>query len=284
MARRLVERPVQKLTVAVPVYNEVERVEQALKELMGVSFPIEVEVIVVDDGSSDGTWGRLQMLSLPGPLKLIRHEKNRGKGAALRTALAEASGDVFVPFDADLEYDPSDLPRLLVPLIEGKADAVFGTRTFGAHTAFSFWYVLGNKFLCLWTNILFNCYISDLETCYKMVRADVLRSLRLRCSSFDIEAEVTAKLLRAGIRPFEIAIAYAARSREEGKKISWRDGVIALFTVMRIRLKRPPEEYPPKSVWSVPSGPRNVKRKRRNVGANEAEISRETSVEWLKER
>jgi hypothetical protein len=227
---------VQKLTVAVPVYNEEERVEEGLKELLDVQFPIETEVIVVDDGSVDQTWEKLHRLDLPEHVRLIRQDRNRGKGAALRTALERASGDVFVPFDADLEYDPRELPALLRPIIEGKTDVVYGTRTFGAHTAYNFWYVVGNKLLCLWTNVLFNCYISDLETCYKMVRTDILRSLNLRADSFDIEPEVTAKLLRADHRPFEVPISYEARSREEGKKINWRDGMIAFWTVLRIRL------------------------------------------------
>jgi glycosyltransferase involved in cell wall biosynthesis len=226
---------VQKLTVAVPVYNERERVGRALKELLSTPLPVESEVIVVDDGSTDGTWEELQQLSLPEHVRLLRHPRNRGKGAALRTALEVATGDVFVPFDADLEYDPADLPGLLQPLIRGETDVVYGTRAFGSHTSYSFWYVVGNKLLALWANILFNCYISDLETCFKMARTDVLRSLGLRARSFDIEAEVTAKLLRAGYRPHEVPIRYKARTREQGKKISWRDGLVALWVVARIR-------------------------------------------------
>jgi glycosyltransferase involved in cell wall biosynthesis len=226
---------VGKLTVAVPVYNERERVGRALKELLSTTFPVETEVIIVDDGSIDGTWDELMHHSLPEGVRLLRHPRNRGKGAALRTALEAATGDVFVPFDADLEYDPGDLPRLLQPLIRGEADVVYGTRAFGSHTSYSFWYVLGNKFLSTWANMLFNCFISDLETCYKMVRTPILRSLDLRSDSFDIEAEVTAKLLRAGHRPYELPISYKARTRAQGKKINWRDGVIALLVVARIR-------------------------------------------------
>lgn len=226
---------VKKLTIAVPVFNEGDRVEAALKELLGTSFPVDVEVIVVDDGSVDATWDVLTGLSLPETVRLVRHEKNRGKGAALRTALDEATGDVFVPFDADLEYDPKDLISVLQPFVDGEADVVFGTRAFGSHTSFNFWYVVGNKLLNLWANVLFNCYISDLETCYKMTRVDILRELGLRANGFDIEAEVTAKLLRAGHRPYEVPIRYKARSRAEGKKINWRDGVIALWTIVRIR-------------------------------------------------
>jgi len=227
--------PVSKLSIAVPVYNERERVGQALKELLSTPLPVETEVIVVDDGSTDGTWEQLAQLPLPDQVRLIRHKENRGKGAALRTALEAATGDVFVPFDADLEYDPSDLAGCLVPLIRDDADVVFGTRAFGSHTAFSFWFVIGNKLLALWTNVLYNVYLSDIETCFKMVRTDVLRSLDLRSDNFDIEAEVTAKLLRAGHRPFEMPINYKARTREQGKKIEWQDGVRALWVIARIR-------------------------------------------------
>jgi glycosyltransferase involved in cell wall biosynthesis len=226
---------VHRLSIAVPVYNESERVGPALKELLSTSFPVEVEILIVDDGSVDGTAETIKALPLPENVRLIRHERNRGKGAALRTALAEATGDVFVPFDADLEYQASDLVHCLEPLIAGEAELVYGTRAFGSHTSFNFWYVMGNKLLNLWANILFNCYISDLETCFKMAKTSILRSLDLRTSGFDIEAEMTAKLLRAGYRPFEVPIGYKARSREQGKKISWKDGIIALWTIARIR-------------------------------------------------
>jgi glycosyltransferase involved in cell wall biosynthesis len=229
---------VNRLTIAVPVYNERLRVDGALKELLQTYFPVETEIIVVDDGSTDGTWETLQSLQLPDHVRLLRLPRNRGKGAALRTAIEAATGDVFVPFDADLEYEPADLVRLLQPLVEGKTDVVYGTRAFGSHTAFSFWYVLGNKLLNLWTNVLFDCYISDLETCFKMVRTDVLRSLGLVSEGFDIEPEVTAKILATGRRPYEVPISYQARSRAEGKKIRWQDGVRALWTVLKIRLRR----------------------------------------------
>jgi glycosyltransferase involved in cell wall biosynthesis len=227
--------PVSKLSIAVPVYNERERVGQALKELLSTPLPVETEVIVVDDGSTDGTWDQLAQLPLPDHVRLIRHRENRGKGAALRTALEAATGDVFVPFDADLEYDPSDLAGCLLPLIRDDADVVFGTRAFGSHTAFSFWFVMGNKLLALWTNVLYNVYLSDIETCFKMVRTDILRSVDLRSNDFDIEAEVTAKLLGAGHMPFEMPINYKARTREQGKKIQWQDGVRALWVIARIR-------------------------------------------------
>jgi len=227
--------PVSKLTIAVPVYNERARVARALKELNSTPLPVETEVIVVDDGSTDGTWEELGQMMLPEHVRLIRHPQNKGKGAALRSALEAASGDVFVPFDADLEYDPGDLAKCLQPLIRDEADVVYGTRIFGAHTAFSYWYVLGNKFLNTWANVLYNCYISDLETCFKMVRTAILRSLDLRADGFDIEAEVTAKLLRDGHRPYEVPISYKARTRAQGKKIAWQDGVIALWVIAKVR-------------------------------------------------
>ncbi|MCA1834413.1 MAG: glycosyltransferase family 2 protein [Actinomycetota bacterium] len=226
---------ISKLTIAVPVYNEEKRVERAMKELLAVQFPVEVEVVVVDDGSSDRTTELLQSMQLPANVRLVKHRRNQGKGTALRTALDVATGDVFVPFDADLEYDPADLPRLLKPIIEDDVPVVYGTRAFGSHTAFSFWYVLGNKMIVLFANILFNSYISDLETCYKMVRTDLLRSLNLKSSTFAIEAEITGKLLRGGYRPYEVPISYRARSRAEGKKIQWWDGVIALWTTSKAR-------------------------------------------------
>ena len=230
--------PVSKLTIAVPVYNERARVARALKELNSTPFSVETEIIVVDDGSTDGTWEELAQLMLPEQVRLVRHPENRGKGAALRTALEAATGDVFVPFDADLEYDPGDLAKCLQPLIRDDADVVYGTRNFGSHTAFSYWYVLGNKFLNTWANVLFNCYISDLETCFKMVRTPILRTLDLRSDGFDIEAEVTAKLLRAGHRPYEVPISYKARTRAQGKKIAWQDGVIALWVIAKVRFGR----------------------------------------------
>jgi len=228
--------PVQKLTIAVPVYNEKDRIEHALKELLSTVFPVELEVLIVDDGSTDGTAEALAELALPDAVRVITHKRNRGKGAALRSAVAQATGDVFVPFDADLEYSPADLIRCLEPIIAGEADVVYGTRAFGSHTSFNFWYVVGNKLLNLTANVLFNCYISDLETCYKMVRTDILRSLKLRANGFDIEAETTAKLLRAGYRPFEVPVQYKARTRQQGKKIKTADGLIALWTILRVRL------------------------------------------------
>ena len=180
--------------------------------------------------------GKRQFQLLQVPAQVIRHERNRGKGAALRTAIAAATGDVALVQDADLEYDPAEFPLLLAPIERGRAEVVYGSRSFAAHSAYSFWFVIGNKLVTLWTNVLFNSYLSDMETCYKLMPLSVWRSLDLRSDRFDIEPEITAKLLKSGHRIYEVPISYAARGRVEGKKLTWRDGVMALWTLSRIRV------------------------------------------------
>jgi len=170
----------------------------------------------------------------------VRHPHNQGKGAAIRTAAASATGDYMVILDADLEYDPNDIPRLLEPVLAGKATVVYGNRTFGGHAAYSFWYVMGNKGVTLAANILFNSYIGDLETCFKLMPVALYRSLDVRSKGFGMEAEVTGKLLRRRVRPYEIPISYTARTREQGKKITWKDGVQALWILGRERMRRRP--------------------------------------------
>ena len=224
-----------KLSVLMPVYNEQATLNEALKRLLDVHFPCELEVVLVDDGSSDGTADILNSYADP-RLRVIRHPVNRGKGAAVRTAIDQATGDYAVMYDADLEYSPEDLPRLVEPVQSGEATVVFGTRSFGSHTAFSFWYVMGNKLVTHAANILFNSWISDLETCYKLLPLELLRDIDVKQSGFGMEPEITAKLLSRGIRPYEVAITYRARSRAEGKKLTWRDGVEALWVLLRIRL------------------------------------------------
>ena len=162
-----------------------------------------------------------------------------GKGAAIRTGVDRATGDCLVILDADLEYDPQDIPRLLEPVLDGRAEVVYGNRTFGSHSSFSFWYVMGNKAVTTAANMLYNCYLGDLETCFKLMPLALYRSLDVKSKGFGMEAEVTGKLLRRGIRPYEVPISYRARTREEGKKITWRDGVEALWILMRERLRRP---------------------------------------------
>jgi dolichol-phosphate hexosyltransferase len=222
------------LSVLIPVYNE----EQTLDRLLDAveERPEVSELVIVDDGSTDRTSEILEARDFKGNVQIIRHERNRGKGAALRTAIAAATGDVALVQDADLEYDPAEFPLLLAPIERGRAEVVYGSRSFAAHSAYSFWFVIGNKLVTLWTNVLFNSYLSDMETCYKLMPLSVWRSLDLRSDGFDIEPEITAKLLKSGRRIYEVPISYAARGRVEGKKLTWRDGVTALWTLSRIRV------------------------------------------------
>jgi glycosyltransferase involved in cell wall biosynthesis len=227
-----------KLSILMAVYNEESRLGDAVKTALNVDYPCEIELVIVDDGSTDGTRDILGRLD-DQRVRVVFHERNRGKGAAIRTAAENAGGDYMVILDADLEYDPNDIPRLLEPVLSGRAVAVYGNRTFGSHSSFSFWYVMGNKAVTTTANILFNCYLGDLETCFKLMPVELYRSLRVTSRGFGMEAEVTGKLLRNGFRPYEIAVSYHARSREEGKKITWRDGVQALWILLRERLRRP---------------------------------------------
>jgi glycosyltransferase involved in cell wall biosynthesis len=226
-----------KLSILMPVYNEQATLAAALKEVLNVEFPCEMEVVVVDDGSTDGSRELYSSLTDDPRVKVHLHERNQGKGAAIRTAAAAATGDYVIMYDADLEYSAAEIPSLLAPVIAGQAEVVYGTRTFGSHNAYSYAYVLGNKGVTTFANVLFNCYISDLETCFKLLPAALYRDLDIRESGFGMEAEVTGKLLRRGYRPYEVPISYRARSREAGKKLTWRDGVEALWILFRERLK-----------------------------------------------
>jgi glycosyltransferase involved in cell wall biosynthesis len=223
----------RRLSVLMPVYNEA-------RTLAGVLDAVEArpevwELVIVDDCSFDATPEILAHRTFRVPTKVVRHESNRGKGAAIRTALRAATGDLALIQDADLEYDPADYPKLLAPFDRPGTTVVYGTRSFAAHTSYSFWFVMGNKLVALWTNLLFNTYISDIETCYKVMPLETWRALGLRSDGFDIEPEVTAKLLTRGHRIFEVPVSYSARSIEEGKKLTWQDGVEAIWTVARIR-------------------------------------------------
>jgi glycosyltransferase involved in cell wall biosynthesis len=225
-----------KLSVLIPVHNEERTLERVLDAVE--ARPEVHELVIVDDGSTDGTREILERRDFEHAANVIRHPVNRGKGSAVRTAIAAATGDVAVIQDADLEYDPADYPALLEPFERRGVDVVYGTRSFSSHSAYSFWFVMGNKLVNLWNNVLFNSYLSDLETGYKVMPLELWRSLDLRSNGFEIEPEITAKLLRRGIRIYEVPISYAARTREEGKKLTWQDGVRALWTLSRLRVAR----------------------------------------------
>ena len=224
------------LTVIMPVYNERATLRTAVERMLKADLPLPVELIIVDDGSTDSSRATLADLDDGDRLRVLRHAGNRGKGAAIRTGLAAANGDIVTVLDADLEYDPSDYRKLLEPILAGDANVVYGTRSFGAHTAYSFWYVLGNKVLALWASFLFNTWLSDVETCFKMADAALWRRLGLRSDDFGVEAEVTARLIRSGHPIYEVPIDYRARTRAEGKKLEWAVGLRALWILLRIRL------------------------------------------------
>jgi glycosyltransferase involved in cell wall biosynthesis len=224
------------ISVVVPAYNEAETVEAALRRVR--SIPLRLEIIVVNDASTDGTREILEKLAAAGLVdRLVHHEKNRGKGAAIRSGVAAASGDALVVQDADLEYDPADLPALIKPISEGKADAVYGSRfQGGAHRVLYFWHYAGNRFLTLLSNMFTNLNLTDLETCYKLVRMDLIKRLPLTSNRFGFEVEITARLAQARARIWELPISYSGRTYDEGKKITWRDGVAALFHILRYNL------------------------------------------------
>lgn len=224
------------LTVVMPVYNERATVERAIDDVLAAGLSDRLELLVVDDGSWDGTRELLEERSWPEPVRVLHHDRNRGKGAAIRTALAEARGAYTTIMDADLEYDPADIPLLLAPLREGEAEAVFGTRAFRSHSAYSFWYVVGNRAVTLFANLVYNCWVSDIMTGQKALRTELFRSLDLRERGFAVEAEITARLIGAGIRIYEVPIDYRARSREEGKKLTAVDGLRVVRTLLRCRL------------------------------------------------
>lgn len=231
-----------KLSVIIPVYNERMTIAEILQRVEATG--LAHEIIVVDDASTDGTWEILQALP-PGRIRLLRHEANFGKGRALRTGFAAASGDVLLVQDADLEYDPKDYPALLKPIVDGVADVVIGSRFLGGpHRVLFFWHYLGNRVLTTFANMLLNINLTDMECCYKVFRAEVLRQVELRSERFGIEPELVARAVQLGCRIYEVPVSYFGRDYAHGKKITWRDGLAAIWHILRFALTRPQRPQP----------------------------------------
>ena len=228
-----------RLSVLIPVYNECETITEICRRVRAV--PVDIEIVVVDDFSTDGTREVLERLYEDGLIdRLVLQAANRGKGAAIRTAVAHASGEAVIIQDADLEYDPAEYPRLLDPIVQGRADAVYGSRFAGRdpHRVLYFWHYLGNRFLTLLSNMVTNLNLTDMETCYKMLRREVWQRIELEENRFGMEPEITAKLARGGWRIYEVGISYSGRTYAEGKKINWKDGVSALRCIFKYGIWR----------------------------------------------
>jgi glycosyltransferase involved in cell wall biosynthesis len=221
------------LSVVMPVFNERATVEEIVRRVLAV--PMRIELIVVDDASTDGSRELLQSLAATLPIRLVLQPRNAGKGAALRRGFQEVTGDLVVIQDADLEYSPEELPDLVELICQGRADVVYGSRFLGRHRVFLFTHYAGNRFLTLVTNVLYNTMLTDMETCYKAMRTEVLRSMTLRSNGFGIEPELTAKIFKRHCRVYEVPITYDGRGYDEGKKITWRDGLVALWVLLKYR-------------------------------------------------
>ena len=226
------------LSVIIPVYNEVETLDEIMLAVSAI--PVEKEIILVDDGSTDGSREKLQQFENQAGIKVLYHDRNQGKGMAIRTGLAEAEKDLVIIQDADLEYDPRDYAKLLAPILEGKADVVFGSRFAGgdAHRVLYFWHSVGNRVLTMVSNMFTNLNLTDMETCYKVFRREVLSSFEIEESRFGVEPEITAKGARLRCRIYEVGISYAGRTYSEGKKIGWRDGLRAIVCILKYNLLR----------------------------------------------
>lgn len=236
------KNPFTRLSVVIPVYNEHATIAEVIRRVEAVPLDLERELVVIDDCSTDGTQETLRALREQNPegLVCLFHEKNRGKGAALRSGFSVASGDIILIQDADLEYDPAEYPKLLKPILDGKADVVYGSRFVGGepHRVLLFWHSIGNKLLTLLSNMLTNLNLTDMETCYKVFRKEALSRIALRENRFGFEPEITAKLARQRLRIYEVGISYAGRTYAEGKKINWKDGFRAIWCILRYNLGR----------------------------------------------
>jgi glycosyltransferase involved in cell wall biosynthesis len=227
------------LSVVIPVYNEADTIEQIVETVQGSEID-DLEIILVDDGSTDGTRDVLRQKIEPKVARVIYHERNQGKGAALRTGFAAAAGDVVIVQDADLEYDPREYPKLIEPIVSGRADVVFGSRFAGGepHRVLYFWHYVINRFLTMLSNMFTNLNLTDMEVCYKVFRREVLQKIRIEEDRFGFEPEVTAKVAKLGCRIYEVGISYAGRTYGEGKKIGWRDGIRAIWCILKYNLLR----------------------------------------------
>ncbi|MDH4135287.1 MAG: glycosyltransferase family 2 protein [Anaerolineae bacterium] len=235
-----------KLSIIMPIYNERETIREILEQVRNVELAVETdsgfeinlekEIIIIDDASTDGTREILFDEEKKGDLVLLSHKRNRGKGTGVRTGITHSTGDIVLIQDADLEYDPRDYPTLLRPILEKRVKVVYGSRFLGPRKAMLFWHMLGNKFLTLVTNVLYNAILSDMETCYKVLDGNLARSLNLKSEGWGIDPEITAKVLKQGHRIFEVPISYYGREYFEGKKISWHDGFTVLWTLLKYRI------------------------------------------------
>ena len=222
-----------KVSILIPVYNEAGTIEEIVARVQSVSLPLEKELIVIDDFSRDGTRERLKKIQQNGSVKVLYHDQNLGKGAALRTGFKSVTGDIVIIQDADLEYDPKDYPKLLEPILDDRADVVYGSRFLsGPHRVFYFWHTVGNRFLTLLSNMLTDLNLTDMETGYKAFKTHVLREIRLRCNRFGFEPEFTAKAAKKRFRIYEVPISYSGRDYSEGKKATWKDGLVAIFVIL----------------------------------------------------
>jgi glycosyltransferase involved in cell wall biosynthesis len=233
------EHPLEILSIVIPVFNEVNTIKEIIEQVRGVHLPqiASREIVIVDDSSTDGTRDLLATYKGQNDFKIVFHEQNRGKGAALRTGIAETTGSIVIIQDADLEYDPQEYPKLLAPILAGKADVVYGSRFAGGESkrVLYYWHSVGNKFLTTLSNMFTDINLTDMETCFKVFRGEVIRSIRIEEDRFGFEPEVTSKVARKGCRIYEVGIGYSGRTYAEGKKVNWKDGVRAVWCILKYR-------------------------------------------------